>query len=917
MKVILGNLLLVILLLAAGSATAQKATASKAPAGPPPLIDRELFFGDPQISASQLSPDGKFLSFVKPYNEVRNVWVKGIDEAFDDARPITADARPVVGYFWSQDGRYILYVQDKEGNENWHVYAVDPAAQAESGTGVPPARDLTPIEGITARIYAVPENTPDVIIVGMNDRDEAYHDVYRVNIVTGERELLIENTEKVSSWTYDLEGNVRLASRQTDDGGTEILRVDGDKLVPIYTCSYMEECYPYRFQKDGKRCYFVTNKGDDVDLTSLALLDPQTGKTELVESDPDKRVDFGGAAFDEATDELMVTWYVGDRVRIYPKNKETKKDLEFLKKNLPDGELGLNSLTEDMSLWLVSISRDVDPGSVYLYRRDAKQIQFLYRGRPELPTEHLAPVKPVRYRARDGLEIPAYLTLPVGVEPKNLPTVIHPHGGPWARDYWGYDPYPQFLANRGYAVLQPNFRSSDGYGKEFLNAGNKEWGIGAMQHDISDGVQWLIDEGIADPARIGIFGGSYGGYATLAGVTFTPDLYACGVPYAAPSNIITLIESFPAYWRPFLKGSWYLRVGDPEIEEDRQDLQTRSPINFVDNIKVPLLVVHGANDPRVKQVESDRIVVALRDKGQAVEYLVAPDEGHGFRAPGNRMALAVAVEKFLAKHLGGRYQESVSDELAATLAAITVDPATVSLPSEEDKALLTAAATGPLPIADGSVIKASSMKYKSSLAMGPQTMAMDLDRKIEAVEVEGRNCWRVTDTITMPMGTMTDAYDIDRTTLAPIQRKAEGMGTIDLRFDKKTITGEMGQMGQTLPVDMALDAPTFGDGQALEMVIAGLPLAKGYKTTLRQFDVMAQKVRPFQLEVTGSESATVTAGPYETFVLQLAPLDGDESGRGTMHVMQKAPHYTVKAEFKMPATMGGGAMKMELVEVGE
>ncbi len=644
-----------------------------------PLIDRELFFGDPEYSGAQISPDGEWISFLKPYNDVRNIWVKGVDEPFEAARPVTADARPVMGYFWSWDSEYILYVQDKNGDENFHVWAVDPGAEAEAATGVPPARDLTPVEGVRARIYDVPKNDPDTIVVGLNDRDPSFHDVYTVSISTGERELMIENTQQVAGYQFDLDGDVRLAVRQTPDGGTEILRVDGNDLEQIYTCSYLENCYPYQFHPDDERFYLVSNKGDDVDLTRLMLMNAETGETEVLESDPENQVDFAGAFFHPDTDELLMTYYVGDRVRMYPKTDAIESDIEVLRASLPHGELGFMSATRDLGRMLVSISSDVDPGSVYLYERESGEVEKLYSSRPDLPSDQLSPMQPIRYTARDGLEIHAYLTIPKGKEAKNLPVVLHPHGGPWARDYWGYNPYAQFLANRGYAVLQPNFRSSSGYGKAFLNAGNKEWGTGAMQHDLTDGVNYLIEQGIADPERIGIFGGSYGGYATLAGVTYTPDLYACGVPYVAPSNLITLIESFPAYWRPFLKGSWYLRVGDPENEADREDLIARSPLFKVDQIKVPLLVVHGANDPRVKQRESDQIVVALRDKGADVEYIVAPDEGHGFRAPDNRMALAVAMEAFLAKHLGGRYQEDVPPDLAMHLAEITVDVDTVSL----------------------------------------------------------------------------------------------------------------------------------------------------------------------------------------------------------------------------------------------
>jgi dipeptidyl aminopeptidase/acylaminoacyl peptidase len=648
---------------------------------PPPILDRDLFFGDPQYTNASISPDGAFIAFVKPYRDVRNVWVKGIDEPFDAARPVTADQRPVTGYFWSRDGKYVLYVQDKGGNENFHVYAVDPAAEPEADSGVPPARNLTPVEGARAFIQSVPRDKPGEIIVGLNDRDPSLFDIYRVDIASGERELILENNMNLGGMLFDDQGKARLAVQQVPGGGTRVLRVDGDDMTAVYDVAANETAAPVQVHPDGKRIWMITNKGADVDLAQLVLFDPETGEVEPFESDPDGRVDFGGAMFHPATDELMATFYIGDRLRIYPKNDETKKDLEILREKLPDGELGLSGMTADASIWLVSVSRDVDPGSVYVYRRETGDVDLLYRSRPELPSEHLAEMKPVRYTARDGMEIPAYLTLPKGVEPTNLPVVLHPHGGPWARDNWGYNPYVQFLANRGYAVLQPNFRSSTGYGKAFVDAGDHEWGTGAMQHDLTDGVQWLIDQGIADPERVCIFGGSYGGYATLAGVTFTPDLYACAVPYVAPSSLITLIESFPAYWRPFLENSWFLRVGDPEEAAERGDLDARSPINHIDAIRVPLLVVHGANDPRVTQPESDRLVAAMRDKGLPVEYIVAPDEGHGFRAPANRKALAVAVEQFFAKHLGGRVQEDVPADVAAHLETLRVDPATVSAPS--------------------------------------------------------------------------------------------------------------------------------------------------------------------------------------------------------------------------------------------
>jgi len=650
---------------------------------PAPLLDRELFFGDPEISGSQLSPDGKWLSFIKPYEGARNIWVKAAAEPFAAAKPVTADERPVPGYFWSRDSRYLLYVQDKDGDENFHVWAVDPAGEP-ADKGVPAARNLTPVDGVRAQIYSVPKNDPDLIIVGMNDRDPRYHDIYKVDIPTGERVLMRENTDDVGFWIFDMDGQLRLAYRQLPDGGTELLRVELQGLEQIVTCTFAEDITPRGFHTDRTRCYISTDMGDERDLAELMLLNIETGEWEHVEKDPENQVDIAMTVFHPDTDELIATAYVGDRVRVYPKTDEAQRLWDGLEKALPDGEIGVNSMSRDMSKLLVSVSSDVDPGSVYLYDTASGEAVLQYRSRPELPSEHLAPMKPVRYTARDGRTIYGYLTTPKGVEAENLPTVMYIHGGPWARDYWGYEPYAQFLANRGYAVMQVNYRGSTGYGKEYMNAGNKEWGIGAMQHDITDAVQYLIDEGVADPARVGIFGGSYGGYATLAGVTFTPDLYACGVPYVAPSNLITLVESFPEYWKPFLAGSWYPRVGNPEVEADRQDLIARSPLFHSDDIECPLLVVHGANDPRVKQREADQIVVSLRQKSKPVEYLVAPDEGHGFRAPGNRKALAVAMEKFLAAHLGGRYQEDVRPETAEILEEITVDVSGVEAPPTEE-----------------------------------------------------------------------------------------------------------------------------------------------------------------------------------------------------------------------------------------
>ena len=643
------------------------------PATQPPLIDRELFFADPEITGAQLSPDGQFLAFQKPLDGVINVWVKGIDEPMAAARPVTADSEsPIPFYLWSADGQYILYAQDKGGNENFRIYAVEPETLNE---GTPNTRDLTPLENITVEVYGMPKQTPNQIIIGLNDRDPRFHDVYRLDLTTGERTLLIQNNDNIASWTTDLEGNVRLAYRQTIEGGNEILAVEDGILTPAYTCDIEETCLPVRFHPDGQQVYLQTNR--DGDLIQLELFNVETQQSQLVEVDPENEVDFGGAIFSQVTDELIVTYYTGDRVRIYPKDDALAADLAFLRQQLPEGEIAVQSLTQDDQLALISVKSDVNPGSVYLFDRAAQTLNKLYDSRPDLAEYELAVMQPIRYAARDGLEIPAYLTLPSGGATENVPLIVMPHGGPWARDFWGYNPFTQFLANRGYAVLQPNFRGSTGYGKAFLNAGNGEWGTGAMQHDITDGVQYLIDQGIVDPTRVGIFGGSYGGYATLAGLTFTPDLYAAGASVVGPSSLITLLDSIPPYWAP-IRATFTLRVGDPDDPSERERLEAQSPLFFADQIQAPLLVVQGANDPRVKQAESDQIVVAMRELGYPVEYLVAPDEGHGFRKEINRLAMVAALERFFAEHLGGRYQAEMSPELQAQLESLTVDINTVT-----------------------------------------------------------------------------------------------------------------------------------------------------------------------------------------------------------------------------------------------
>ena len=882
----------------------------------PPLIDREIFFDDPEIVSGQLSPNGEFVTFRRQLDGVMNIWIKGIDEPFENARPVTAETeRPVPGYFWSRDSRYILYVNDQDGDENFNVYAVDPLADIVEETGVPPSRNLTDLEDVRAQIYSVPRNTPDYMIIGLNDRDRRYHDVYRFHIESGEKELLYKNEDEIIGWNVDDDGNLRFATRQTGDGGTEILQYADGAFEQVYEVAFEESAGIVRLHEDGEHVYLVTNKGDDVDLMQFVLFNPATGEKTLIEKDPEGEVDFAGATFSNVTDELLATYYIGDRRRMYFHNDRFEQDYEIVRDALPEGDISFGSRTDDESLWLVSVTRDVDPGATYLYNRETGEVTFQYRPRPDLPTEHLAGMVPLRYTARDGLEIQAYLTVPQGVEPENLAVIILPHGGPWARDTWGYRSEAQFFANRGYAVFQPNFRGSTGFGKEFLNAGNKEWGTGYMQHDITDGVQYLIEEGIADPERIGIYGGSYGGFATLAGLAFTPELYAAGVSFVGPSNIITLLESIPPYWEPAIK-MFHKRVGNPDDPEDHERLKEQSPLFSAEQIQAPLLVVQGANDPRVKQHESDQIVVAMRELGREVEYIVAPDEGHGFRRPENRIAFYVAMEEFFAQHLGGRYQEDVPDNIAERLDEITVDIADVEL--REPVVGLEEAKTAPLPAFNTELLAPKTVSYSSEIDMHGQKINITSTRKINRTIYDEREAWRIIESAETPMGASEDTIYLDYKTLKPIYRSAtQGMATIKMSYTDNGISGVIVVQGQESKIETELDAPVLSDGAAIDLALLALPLDVGFETTYRTYDIMNRKTGIKRLEVVGRESVDVPAGTFEAYKLKIETLDNG-GGERTVWVSVEEPRGVMKSIDALPAAMGGGTVttRLDAMEMG-
>ena len=638
----------------------------------PPIIPISDFFDNPEVAGAQIAPDGDWISYLKPVEGKLNIVIRRPGETAE--RIMTRDTiRPVPGYAWSQSGDHLLYVQDKGGNENYHLYAVPVA-----GEGEPEARDLTPFEGVRAVIFELPHWSPDSALVGLNRRDPSAFDAHWLQISTGELTLAEENPGRIGQYMIDRENRIVVSAGQSPTGDTEIrYRAPGtDEWQLMGTYPSTENVNPLRLHPDGQRLYLSSNHGD-TDLARLVLLDLATGSEAVVEVDPLGEADLGGVLFSDIDDEILATIYVGDTVRIYPKRADIEKALADLRALNP-GSPNLGNSTRDERMWIASFDSPTDPGPTYLYDKESGEAEFLFRPRPWLKSDELAGMRPVSYESRDGLEIHAYLTVPKGVEAKAIPLVLLVHGGPWARDNWGYQPEAQMLANRGYGVLQINYRGSTGYGKAFYNAAEREFGR-KMHDDLIDGVQWAIDQGIADPEKVAIYGGSYGGYATLVGMTFTPEVFACGVDYVGPSSLITLIESFPAYWRPFLEGSWYRFVGDPAVEADREDMRSRSPLFFVDQIEDPLLIVQGANDPRVTKLEADQLAIALRDRGIDVKYILAENEGHGFANPDNRMALYRSMELFLAECLGGRVQEEIDPAVTAQIESMTVDVEALTL----------------------------------------------------------------------------------------------------------------------------------------------------------------------------------------------------------------------------------------------
>jgi len=604
-----------------------------------PLVPREILFGNPERIAPCISPDGQRLAWIAPHEGVLNVWIGGTD--LSDARVVTADRdRGIRTVAWAHDGRHLLYIQDEGGDENWRLHAVD----LESGTD----RDLTPFDDVQARVAALDKAFPDDVLVELNRENPELHDVYRLHLPTGELEKIFDNPGFVMS-VVDASFEVRGGVAPTAEGGMTIMVRDTPDddwrtLVEVPPEDALATG-PITFTEDGTALWLLSS----IDANAGRLMRHDLATDTATEIAADPRYDVTDVRLDPDTREVQWVSFLRERLHHEAIDDAVTGDLEFLA-SAEHGDLQV--LDEDHAdrNWVVAYIRDDGPTRYHLYDRDRRELVFLFEDRPALAPYDLAPMEPVRFTARDGLELHGYLSHPPGVGARDLPMVLLVHGGPWHRDAWGYHPEVQWLTNRGYLVLQVNFRGSTGYGKAHLNAGDKQWG-GAMHDDLVDAVRWVVDRGDADADRVAIYGGSYGGYAALVGATFTPELFACGVDLVGPSNLKTLIESVPPYWQPMI-AQFHNRVGNPETEEDF--LWERSPLSRVHEVSIPLLIAQGANDPRVKQAESEQFVAALRERGIDHEYLLFEDEGHGFAKPENRMRFYAAMESFLATHLGGR-----------------------------------------------------------------------------------------------------------------------------------------------------------------------------------------------------------------------------------------------------------------------
>lgn len=605
-----------------------------------PEIALEDFFKNPKYGSFQISPDGKHYSYTAPWKNRMNIFVKPVDGG--EAKRITDQTdRDISGYFWANDER-LVYLKDDKGDENFYLVAVDADGQN--------LKPLTREKGVRTDLIDDLEDDKDFVIVGLNKRNPQVFDPYRLNINTGELEMLAENPGNIVGWMTDHDGKLRVAITSDSVNTSLLFRPTEDaEFETVLTTNFKEELSPKFFTFDNKKLYASSNLGRD--KSAIVVFDPATGKEEKVLFE-NEDYDVGGLSYSKKDKKLIAASFTGVKVERHFFDEEYKEIFEKFKAKFPGMEVFITSSNDDEDQFVLRTMSDKSLGEYYLFDRNTGEISDIANPSPWIDEAVMASMHPIAYASRDGLNIEGYLTLPTGLtmdDAKELPVVVNPHGGPWARDTWGFNPEVQFLANRGYAVLQVNFRGSTGFGRKFWEASFRQWGR-TMQDDITDGVNWLIDNGIADKNRVAIYGGSYGGYATLAGLTFTPDLYACGIDYVGVSNLFTFMGTIPPYWEP-VKAMMYEMVGNPEDPKDAEMLKAASPVFHADKIVTPLFVAQGAQDPRVNKDESDQMVAAMKERGVDVEYLVKDNEGHGFRNEENRFEFYRVMEAFLDKHL--------------------------------------------------------------------------------------------------------------------------------------------------------------------------------------------------------------------------------------------------------------------------
>lgn len=820
----------------------------------PPLIDRDLFFTDTDIANAQISPDGKYIAFLKPLKNTRNLWVKRSFDPIASAWPLTSETeRPIKGFQWTRDSAHLCFVKDSDGKGNFNLYSAEPGPNPST------PRNLTGFKGMSVETIDSARPGPETVYLTIAESDHSWADLYTLNASTGEKTLVRRNTDRIERWIFDQQGNLRLATRFANNGDTEILRADPDAFTKVFSCTNREICSPWIFDSESKRVYIFTNVGEGVDKEGLALLNPSDGKLEWVASDPLKRADVSWAAW--MNNELVQTNYDDGAIRSYFHNKEFETESRLIESKLPGKTIRITGGSSDNRLLLLTASSATEPGETWLFDSKTKTLTFQFRLRESLPRESLAAVKPIQYASSDGLEIPALLTLPKGVQAKNLPSIVILHGGPGEHYSLSYLAYAQFLANRGYAVLMPNFRGSSGYGKSYVHAGEGEWG-GKMQDDIAWGVKYLISQGIADPKRVGLFGGGFGGYLTLASIAFTPDLYHAAVEIGGSGDLRSLLARLWVDWEPSRK-LMYQAVADPTTPEGEKWLRDHSPFNFLGQIKTPLLVADGADDHLTDRTENERIVMSLREAGVPVEYLLPPDEGPGITQPVNFLALAMETEKFFATYLGGRFQTGGTPETTHRLSEALIDPKTLVAPEKTSL---------PRTVRD---LRPGTVRYRARLVANGEEVIVQMSSTVKK-ESDG---WSVTDSIDGTPRENTDTSFLAVGTLAVRKRSVTQEAiAVDLEFTGNKANGTLFRDGKETPILTDTGGEIFADAPSGPRVIACLPLAEGYTTNFRSFDTSGMKPQLLRLRVAGSDRVTVPAGKFDTWRVEISTVGGGNSG---------------------------------------